>query len=88
MKNFRDQVNWLKAVFLATLLVISYGVQASGVPQDEAEPVNFLLITADDLEWSSVGAYGSKVDGITPNIDRLASEGRVADGAISALLLG
>ena len=41
----------------------------------EAEPLNFLLITADDLEWSSVGVYGSNVENITPNIDRLASEG-------------
>jgi len=41
----------------------------------ESGPLNFLLITADDLEWSSVGAYGSKVDDITPNLDRLASEG-------------
>ena len=41
----------------------------------ESEPLNFLLITADDLEWSSVGVYGSSVDDITPNLDRLASQG-------------
>jgi N-sulfoglucosamine sulfohydrolase len=27
------------------------------------------------MNWDSVGAYGSKVDDITPNIDRLAAEG-------------
>ena len=37
--------------------------------------INFLLITADDLEWSSVGVYGSQVENITPNIDKLAAEG-------------
>jgi N-sulfoglucosamine sulfohydrolase len=46
--------------------------------------MNFLLITADDLEWTSVGAYGSTVDGITPNIDRLASEGlRFTNGHVT-----
>jgi len=47
---------------------------ACGGP-DSDQPVNFLLITADDLEWSTVGVYGSQVDDITPNIDQLASEG-------------
>jgi len=84
MKNFRRKMTWLKAVFLATLLGLSCSVQAVRVPQDEAEPVNFLLITADDLEWSSVGVYGSEVDGITPNIDRLASEGmRFTNGHVT-----
>lgn len=42
-----------------------------------AEPArpNVLLITADDMNYDSVGATGCKVPGITPNIDRLASEG-------------
>jgi len=38
-------------------------------------PLNVLLITADDLNWNSVGAYGCEVDDITPNIDNLASQG-------------
>ena len=36
---------------------------------------NILFITADDMNWDSVGAYGCKVSKTTPNIDRLASEG-------------
>ncbi|MDP6424956.1 MAG: sulfatase [Planctomycetota bacterium] len=36
---------------------------------------NLLLITADDLNCDSVGAFGSTVAGTTPNIDRLAKEG-------------
>jgi N-sulfoglucosamine sulfohydrolase len=54
------------------LVIVCAG--SCGAPESE-QPVNFLLITADDLEWSSVGAYGSRVEDITPNIDRLASEG-------------
>jgi len=38
-------------------------------------PLNFLLITADDMNWDSVGVYGCKVPGITPNLDKLAAEG-------------
>ncbi len=36
---------------------------------------NILLITADDLNWNSVGAYGCATPEATPNIDALAAEG-------------
>ncbi|MFT6793501.1 MAG: N-sulfoglucosamine sulfohydrolase [Rubritalea sp.] len=36
---------------------------------------NILLITADDLNCSSVGVYGCKTKDSTPNIDRLANAG-------------
>ncbi len=36
---------------------------------------NILLITADDMNWNSPGCFGGKTPDITPNIDRLASEG-------------
>ncbi|TDI45008.1 MAG: DUF229 domain-containing protein [Acidobacteria bacterium] len=39
------------------------------------EPPNVLLITVDDMNWDSVGVYGAKIPNLTPNIDRLASEG-------------
>ncbi len=35
---------------------------------------NLLLVTIDTLRWDRVGAYGSG-RGLTPNLDRLASEG-------------
>lgn len=38
-------------------------------------PTNILLITADDLNYSSVGIYGSKTPDITPHVDRLAKTG-------------
>ncbi|MCA9270386.1 MAG: sulfatase [Planctomycetales bacterium] len=43
-----------------------------------AEPagkLNVLLITADDLNFDSLGVTGSKTPDISPNLDRLASEG-------------
>lgn len=40
-----------------------------------AKPLNILLITADDLNCDSLGTYGCKVPGITPNLDKLAADG-------------
>lgn len=42
---------------------------------------NILLITADDMNWDAVGAYGCPVSGTTPNIDSLAAEGICFDHA-------
>ena len=36
---------------------------------------NILLITADDLGWDSLGCMGNPLEGLSPNLDRLASEG-------------
>ena len=44
-----------------------------GVPTSKKP--NILLITADDLGWNSLGCMGNKLKGISPNLDRLASEG-------------
>jgi len=43
--------------------------------------LNFLFITADDLNYNSVGCFGNPTDAITPNLDRLASEGICFDNA-------
>jgi N-sulfoglucosamine sulfohydrolase len=40
-----------------------------------AAPTNVLLITADDMNYNSVGAYGCGISNITPHIDQLAAEG-------------
>ncbi|MEE8305659.1 MAG: sulfatase-like hydrolase/transferase, partial [Gammaproteobacteria bacterium] len=40
-----------------------------------AKRPNILLITADDMNYNSVGIYGCGIPLITPNIDRLASQG-------------
>jgi len=36
---------------------------------------NIVLMTADDMNWDAVGAYGCPVAGTTPNIDALAEGG-------------
>jgi len=46
-----------------------------------ASPPNILLITADDLNYDSLGAYGCKVPGITPHLDRLAAGGLIFNHA-------
>jgi N-sulfoglucosamine sulfohydrolase len=38
-------------------------------------PPNILIVSADDLAYNSVGAFGCSIPDITPNIDRLAREG-------------
>lgn len=48
------------------------GVAAQPAPQ--ARP-NILLIVADDLGYSDLGAFGGEIS--TPNLDRLAGEGRL-----------
>ena len=40
-----------------------------------AERLNVLIITVDDMSADSVGAFGCKLAGTSPNIDRLAKEG-------------
>jgi N-sulfoglucosamine sulfohydrolase len=40
-----------------------------------AERLNVLIITTDDMSADSVGAFGCKLAGITPNMDQLAKDG-------------
>ncbi len=44
--------------------------------EQEAPPVNVLILTVDDMGWNSVGAFGAPIADITPNIDALAAGGR------------
>ncbi len=53
--------------FAAVLLLASVAAAA--------DRPNVLFFTMDDMNWDSVGVFGCKVPRITPNIDRLASEG-------------
>jgi len=52
----------------------SGGETAPAGPRDQqAQRPNFLLIVADDLGWSDLGAFGGEID--TPNLDALALSG-------------
>ena len=63
----------LRCLQFTTLGLLSLlGAKAEG--QSEG-PWNILLITADDLGCDSVGAFGGRVVGATPSIDRLAESG-------------
>ena len=52
----------------AILVAVLAGSVASARP-------NLLLITADDMNWDSVGVYGCPVPDTTPHLDQLAREG-------------
>ncbi len=58
----------------ATMLAgtVSTGAEAR-TKDDASQRPNILLIVADDLGWSDLGAFGGEVD--TPNLDKLALAG-------------
>ncbi|MCL4205330.1 MAG: arylsulfatase [Pirellulaceae bacterium] len=63
-------------LLLAVLLQTSFAVLHAADVASAARP-NIVLILADDLGYGSVGCYGADRKLIqTPNIDRLATEGR------------
>lgn len=69
----------MKKINLLVLMVVTF---AFNVPAQHRQakltkakkPLNILLITADDLDRNSLGCFGSTVPGISPNIDRFASQ--------------
>ena len=63
------------AILATMLLVTLVGCQSIAPPKTSAPRLNVLLITADDLNYDSLGCYGCSISQITPNIDRLADEG-------------
>ena len=60
---------------ILALVVTPPLAQAADAPAASAP--NVLLITADDLNYDSLGVYGCPVHNITPNLDRLADRGLV-----------
>lgn len=60
---------------LKTLLAIFTTFLLSLAALPAAPPLNILLFTADDMNFDSSGAYGGPVRDLTPNIDRLATQG-------------
>jgi N-sulfoglucosamine sulfohydrolase len=64
----------------ALLAAVAVGF-ASVAPTAAAGPLNILLITLDDMNWDSIGVNGCKVPNVSPNIDRLASQGMLFNRA-------
>jgi len=68
----------MKKYLLLSILIISLAGCNNRKSKSEGTSLrapNILMVTADDLAYNSVGAFGCKVPGITPNIDRLAEQG-------------
>ncbi|QBE61935.1 arylsulfatase [Pseudoduganella lutea] len=69
-------MRWKTSHVLATACAIGLGLAGCGAgsPPPTARP-NILMIMADDLGYSDIGAYGSEIS--TPNLDALAASGRL-----------
>ena len=68
-----DRRDLLKAVGLGAC---GFALAASaGASESKRKNLNVLLFTADDLNCDSVGCFGGKVPGLTPNLDEFASQG-------------
>ncbi|MES2983512.1 MAG: sulfatase [Verrucomicrobiota bacterium] len=63
------------SIILVLLISISCNWAETPTTKAPAKLLNVLLITADDLNFDSLGTYGCKVPGITPNLDKLAADG-------------
>ncbi len=57
----------MKHLLLCLLYVLAVSLSAANRP-------NILLLTVDDMSADSVGVFGSKLAGTTPNMDKLASQ--------------
>ena len=73
----------MKNILITILAVLVISLAATTICHAADSPPNVVLIFADDLGYGDVGCYGAtKVQ--TPNIDRLAAEGRRFTDAHSA----
>jgi arylsulfatase len=58
---------------IGALVAALVAISAAPVQAKDARRPNFLIIIADDLGFSDIGAFGGEID--TPNLDRLAMTG-------------
>jgi N-sulfoglucosamine sulfohydrolase len=67
----------LNTITFSLVIIHSSGdnLGKAGHDRTNGKPLNILFLTADDLAYNSIGVFGCQVKDITPNIDRLASEG-------------
>jgi arylsulfatase len=73
----------LRLGLLAVAGILLFGCRTPEALPPQRDRPNFLLIVADDLGYSDLGAYGGEID--TPNLDALAETGlRARDFYVSA----
>ncbi|MAG92701.1 MAG: heparan N-sulfatase [Planctomycetaceae bacterium] len=60
---------------LLIILVAASVAPVDAAPQAKSTRPNILFISVDDMSCDSVGAFGCKLSGTTPHIDRLATQG-------------
>lgn len=68
----------VKNIKIYLLIVVSQFIFSCNTRNTNSEvhkPLNVLFITADDLNYNSIGSYGNTIPNITPNLDKLAQEG-------------
>jgi len=61
-------------ILTAALVCCAFLASLAQAKPSETQP-NILFITLDDLNYDSVGSYGSTIPNISPHIDSLAEEG-------------
>lgn len=78
MQSFRALSRAALPCLMAVALIAALGgcrQGSRGADTATAKRPNILLIVADDLGYSDIGAFGSEIH--TPNLDTLAAEGRL-----------
>ena len=68
------------SLFFSFLIIVTLAIVPAKLFSDD-QRLNFLLITVDDMSCDSVGAFGCKLEGTTPVMDRLASQSMRFDHA-------
>lgn len=77
----------MKQILLMFVLLMA-GLFAEAAGQPRRPQPNIVLVMADDMGWGDVGYHGFK-DVMTPNIDRIASEGvQFTQGYVTASVCG
>ena len=72
--GFRNQVNETLSLPALAFFALGGPALAAVVDTPTAKP-NFIIINIDDLGYGDIGPFGSKLNR-TPNLDRMAREGR------------
>lgn len=74
-RTFAAQQWYRSATIISLLMIILCQSSTTMANADQYKHPNILIILADDLGYSDIGAFGSEI--VTPNIDSLAIEGKV-----------